>query len=324
MVFKEVDCKNINCLTPEFLAFRKEFLKLQQQSEHVLLDESRHLSDLFFTIPLQKRTPIYSTEDLKIQSSSSQISIRLYKPMPRDNLPVVVFYHGGGWVFGNIEMYDELVRKLAALSSCLFVSVEYRTAPESPFPQPLNDCFEAFKWVSDNISTYGGNSKRILVCGDSAGGNLAGGVSQLALRSGISLCGQVLLYPVIQVDSTEDTYPDSPDDFFLVPKLMAQFRDLYLPNWQDRLNPLVSLNRMDLAEYSGKTFPQTLVITCEYDRLKAEGIRYVERLKGAGYSVAHIDIPKAIHGFLTIPFDFPLKIEVLQKICAIMRSMVNV
>jgi acetyl esterase len=180
----------------------------------------------------QPQPPVAEVRELTAQGPHGEIPLRLYRNRarsPGEAQPVTVFFHGGGWVFGDLETHDNLCRSLANVAECAVVSVDYRLAPESKFPAAVDDSFAATQWVADNAQTLGFDASRLAVAGDSAGANLATVVSLMAARSGaIKIACQVLLYPTTDLALTHDSYRRAGQQFNLTTAAMRWFRELYL------------------------------------------------------------------------------------------------
>lgn len=251
-----------------------------------MLDRRQHF-------PVQQQ-PIARTEDRAIPTPDGDVPVRVYTPDAPGPLPILVYYHGGGWVIGSIETHDNTCRALANLTPCIVVSVDYRLAPEAKFPAGLEDCYAATKWVAEHGSELGGDSSRLAVGGDSAGGNLAAAVSLLAReRGGPKIAYQLLIYPVTDSPCDTASHKEMGTGYGLTQDGMVYFWELYLSDPADATNPLCAVLRAeDLAG-----LPPALVITAEYDPLRDEGDAYAEKLKAAGVPVEHVAYPGQIHGF---------------------------
>ncbi|MEO5839251.1 MAG: alpha/beta hydrolase [Acidimicrobiales bacterium] len=237
-------------------------------------------------------------EDRKITASDGgQIPIRIYWPTDAPGPhPVVVFFHGGGWVIGSIESHDATCKSLAAASGMVFVSVDYRLAPEYKFPTPPEDCFAATKWVVENAAEIGVDTSRLAVAGDSAGGNLAAAVALMAReRGGPAIKFQLLIYPVTDFDLTSRSMIDNGDGYFLTRDAMEWFGGHYLASEDDRSHHFAAPIRADVAG-----LPPALVITAEYDPLRDEGNEYARRLQRAGVPTTSTCYAGMIHGFFSM------------------------
>lgn len=241
----------------------------------------------------QERAPVFEVEDLAAAGPASEIPMRSYRPSPKSGLPVCMFFHGGGWLTGSIETHDALCRELANAAGFTVLSVEYRLAPENPFPAGLEDCYAATLWLSQNLRRFDA-APWLAVAGDSAGANLAAAVAILARdRSGPDIAAQLLLYPVADpaIDSPSfDLY----DGWVVSRRAMRWYWSNYLPRAKDRQNPLAALRHAtDLAG-----LPTALVLTAECDPLRDEGEDYAARLHDAGVNAHLLRYDGMIHDFV--------------------------
>mgnify|MGYP001477074634 CR=1 FL=1 len=246
--------------------------------------------------------PIGKVEDLVLPGPGGDIPVRIYTPVAAasDVLPVLVYYHGGGWVIGDLDTHDALCRTLANESGAKVVAVDYRLAPEHPFPAAVEDAFAAVKWVEANASKIGIDANRIAVAGDSAGGNLAAIVAQQAkAEKAPHIAFQMLIYPA--TDATMDTPSrrEWANGYFLEGELMDWFYAHYLGS-RDAADPRVS----PLKASSFEGLPPAYVITAGFDVLRDEGRAYAEALKKAGVAVEHVNYDGMIHGFFTMQKAF--------------------
>ena len=240
--------------------------------------------------------PVAQTLDLAMPGPGGPIPLRLYRPSADGTLPVLVFFHGGGWVVGDIETHDTLCRHLANRSDCAVVSVDYRLAPEHRFPAAVDDCFAATSWVADNAAALGVDPTRLAVGGDSAGGNLAAVVSLLARDAGAPrISYQLLIYPATDAAMRHGSVARFAEGYVLTRSTMRWFYEQYLPDRQAaadwRVSPLVAPDLAGVAP--------ALVMTAGYDPLCDEGDAYAERLAAVGVAVQHRRFPGQIHGFTT-------------------------
>lgn len=263
---------------------------------------------------------VTQVSDTAITTASHAIPVRLYYPSGKSNLPIVVYYHGGGFVFGTLNEYDLLCAKLAQKASALVVSVDYRLAPEHPYPAPGKDAYHALQWVYQHANTLGGDSTRIAVAGDSAGGNLAAVVSLMARDSGQTIIDyQVLLYPATQsIDLTTESHQNFGEDYGLTTAQVDWFIEQYLPNKSERYeayaSPLLADNLSNL--------PPALIVLAGFDPLKTEGQEYAKKLNAAGVPVILSDYKSMIHGFANIP-EFHQSDEVLDEVAVALQPIFN-
>jgi len=239
-------------------------------------------------------------EDLTIQGRNGAIPIRLYVPENAQNAPVIAFYHGGGFVIGNLKSHDKVCRRLCKMNQAFVVAVDYRLAPEHKFPAAVEDCYDATKWVSENISKYGGNPEKLVVLGDSAGGNLAAVMAIQARDLGTpKIAAQVLVYPMTNAKMEHPSITSNGKGYLLTKDLMTWFTNHYIKEVADKENPLMSpLFTKDLSN-----LPPALVQTAGFDPLRDEGIEYKEKLEQAGNQVKYTNYEGLVHTYFTMP-DF--------------------
>ena len=245
------------------------------------------------------QTPLLlSVENRTVPGAPTDVPVRLYTPdVPTMPLPVLVFVHGGGWVFGDLDTHDALCRLLAHQAESLIVSVDYRLAPEHKFPAGLDDCLTVLDWVAANAATIGGDPARLAIGGDSAGGNLAAAACQVAREKGCpDIIFQLLIYPA--VDFTADMMAPRSNSvgFGLSDEAIAWMRDCYFNDAFDATDPRAS--PAIAKDLSG--LPPALIQTAEFDPLHDEGKAYAEALRAAGNTAIHINYPGMIHGFMRI------------------------
>lgn len=260
---------------------------------------------LDLTVPEGAPEPVGRVGDTEVEGSNGPIPIRTYEPQhdgadAEDPQPALVFFHGGGWAIGDVETHDLAARALANAAGCVVVSVDYRRAPEAPFPAPLEDCYAALDWAADDPDFGGGtriDPDRIAVGGDSAGGTLATGVALLARdRGGPDLIHQLLVYPATDHAFDTDSYTENASGYFVTRNDMERFWNEYLETDLDGHHPYASpLRAPDLAG-----LPSATVLTCGFDPLRDEGRAYADRLEAAGVPVARLEYDDMIHGFLTM------------------------
>ncbi len=241
--------------------------------------------------------PVASVEDRVIDAGSpaaDRIPVRIYRSSTDGRLPVLVYFHGGGHTIGDLDTQDSACRALANGAGCAVVSVDYRLAPEHPFPAPLEDAYAATRWVAQAAEGERFDATRVAVGGDSAGGNLAAAVALAARdRGGPPLVFQLLVYPTVDGLCESPSHERNGAGYLLTSRLIAWFRDNHVPRVEDRSHPLVSPLRAE----SLACLPPALVISAEFDPLVDEGRAYAARLRDAGVAVRERHFEGMIHGF---------------------------
>lgn len=242
-------------------------------------------------------------EDREIPGPGGTLPVRIYTPKTGAFLPVVVYFHGGGWFMGDLDTHDVVCRKLAIASSSIVVAVDYRLAPEHPFPAAVDDAYAAVAWASGNAGGFGGDPARIAVAGDSAGGTLAAVVSLLARdRGGPAIAAQVLFYPATDLSAFDtQSHRDFAEGYYLTRRYLEIFRSLYAPDPKDWMDPRIS----PLLAASLAGLPSAVVVTAGFDPLRDEGEAYASRLAASGVPVVRKRCDGIIHGFLTLDRLFP-------------------
>ncbi len=239
---------------------------------------------------------VAEVRDILVPGPTGALPVRLYHPAPGKPLPLVVYFHGGGWVIGDIEIVDKPCRALANASQCVVASVNYRVSPETKFPGPADDCYAVTRWLAEHPQDVGADGRFVAVAGDSAGGNLAAVVALMARDRGApAISYQVLIYPVTTTaaGNTFASYRDNAEGYLLTKAGMEWFWDHYLASPEDGKNPYASpLQASDL-----RGLPPAIVITAEFDPLRDEGQAYAKRLADAGVNVKTSHYEGLIHGF---------------------------
>jgi acetyl esterase len=242
---------------------------------------------------------LLSAEPLSIPAPPGAIPARIYTPKQlrkRDGLaPCLVFFHGGGWVIGNLDTHDVVCRKLADQGELIVISVDYRLAPEHHFPAAVDDAIAATKWVAANAKELGVDASRLVVGGDSAGGNLAAVVALNARENGPAIAGQMLVYPATDFARTHPSHREPETSILLTHTVITWFADHYL-NGAD-------INDWRASPARARSFaglPPAYVLTAGADPLRDEGDEYAARLKQAGVAVTYRHFPGQFHGFFTM------------------------
>jgi len=242
---------------------------------------------------------VAKVENIGIPGPSGEIPARVYTPQDSGPLPVLVFFHGGGWVFGSLDTHDSLCRSLANGASCIVVSVDYRLAPEHKFPAAAEDAYAATQWIADNAGHINGDAGRVAVGGDSAGGNLAAVVSLMSRDRGApTLIYQLLIYPNTNLSSFDtDSFHENGKDYILTKESMEYYRGHYIGREEDLRNQYAS--PLLAEDLSG--LPPALVIGAEFDVLTDEVEAYAKRLNRAGVEVTYTCYEGMIHPFFSMP-----------------------
>ena len=265
------------------------------------------------------RTPgIARAVDRDIHGPGGSLALRIYRPLGQGPFPLMVFFHGSGFVVCSLDTHDRMCRNLCAGSSCVVVSVDYRLAPEAKFPAATDDCLAATRWAAANAAALEADGGRMLVAGDSAGGNLAA-VTTLRIRDegGPKLLGQVLIYPVTDhYDPGTASMFENAEGYGLTRAGMIWFWDHYLADRRDAAHPHASPLRA--ADLSG--LPPALVVTAEYDPLRDEGEYYADRLRQAGVAVELKRWDGVNHGFFFWPGVVDKAGAAIDEACAWVRS----
>jgi len=259
--------------------------------------------------------PVADVRDLVVDTLPP-ISARLYRPRSGP-LPLLVYFHGGGWVVGSVTISDPFCRALANASGCAVVSVEYRLAPEDRYPAAVDDAYAATRWCADRAAELGIDASRIGVGGSSAGGNLAAVVALMAReRGGPRLVFQLLHVPVTDHDFDTPSYRASGVGFGLTRSGMRWFWDHYAPDPRLRDEPYASpLRAKDLSR-----LPPAHVVTAEYDPLRDEGKAYATRLRQAGVPTTYVEYPGMVHGFTGMATAIPMGRAAIDDMAAAVRN----
>ena len=249
--------------------------------------------------PIRNRPELLSAESLAIPAPHGRIPARIYTPKKlrkADGLaPGLVFFHGGGWVIGNLETHDVVCRKLAHEGEMIVMSVDYRLAPEHRFPAAVEDAVTATKWVAANAKGLGIDASRLVVGGDSAGGNLAAVVSLDARENGPRIAGQLLVYPATDFSRKHPSHSEPETSILLTHTVVTWFMNNYLGD--------ADINDWRASPARAKTLaglPPAYVLTAGADPLRDEGDEYAARLKVAGVAVTYKHFPGQFHGFFTM------------------------
>ena len=261
--------------------------------------------------------PVGKVEDRTIKGPGGDIPIRIYSPNGRGPFPLLVYFHGGGWVVGSIETVDASCRSLTNLANCITVSVDYRLAPEHKFPAAPDDCYAATTWTALNAASIHGDPQRIAVGGESAGANLAAAVALMAQERGApSLALQLLLYPVIDHNANLPSSRENAEGYFLTTEMMGWFWDHYLRDKTDSENPLASPLRAKRLQ----GVAPAAIFTAEFDPLRDEGAEYAKKLRAAGIPVEYKCHEGLIHGYMGMAKAVEPAGKALQEAAQVLRK----
>ncbi|WP_067471597.1 alpha/beta hydrolase [Actinomadura hibisca] len=267
------------------------------------IKQMRAQLDLDF--PVEHRELPYIA-DTTVPGAAGPVPVRVYRPEPLggEALPALVYFHGGGWVVGGMHNVEGVCRELAARARCTVVNVEYRLAPEHPFPAAVEDAWAATAAVAHDAARFGADPRAVAVAGDSAGGNLAAVVALLARERGVRLAHQLLAYPVTDTARSTPSWSDYGDGYGLDSDAMARFMDLYRGNADPSDPRLAPLRAPDLSGAAPAT-----VLTAECDILRDEGEAYARRLADAGVPVELRRYDGVVHSFFLMPEVFDAGVE---------------
>ncbi|RRR43183.1 alpha/beta hydrolase [Mycolicibacter terrae] len=263
-------------------------------------DEARAAISARFT-PSANPEPVSEVHDRTIAGPDGPVQIRVYRPSAasQTSVPTLVYAHGGGWVFCDLDSHDGLCRDFANRLPAVVVSVHYRRASEEGrWPAAAEDTYAVTAWAADHIGELGGDRDRLLIGGDSAGGNLAAVTALMARdRMGPRLAGQLLLYPVMAADFDTRSYRQFGRGYYNPLPALQWYWDQYVPDIADRTNPYASpLHAADLSR-----LPPAVAVIAGHDPLRDEGLAYVEALRRAGVPTVQRYFEGAVHGFMTMP-----------------------
>ncbi len=265
-----------------------------------------------------RKERVLRVEDSLVDGPGGKLALRIYTPSEQKDLPILLFFHGGGMVYGNVDTHDGICRSFSRRANAVVISVDYRLAPENTFPAGIEDAYSALTWVSENSGSLHGNGGKITVAGDSAGGSMAAAVSQMARdRNGPEIAYQILIYPGTDIASMDtDTYSRFEEGFMLTRRAMEWLRSQYLPDKKDWTNPYAS----PLLAESLQDLPPALIVTAEFDVLRDEGEAYAHKLVEAGVPCEHMCYPGVIHGFISMSRFLPQAARAIQMMADKMNA----
>ena len=266
-------------------------------------------------ILFDKKKEVKEIRDFSIEGTKA----RLYRNSSASGQKVIVYFHGGGFVFYNIESHDYVARRLCSMNDCTVISVDYRLAPEHTFPAAHEDAYKAIEYVAIHADELGIDADKIIVAGDSAGGNLAAcAAHHFKNNPGVKIVAQVLIYPWVDGKIASNSIEQYKEGYLLTKQAMLWFQKTYTPKEEDKLNPEVS--PIYHTDFSG--LPPAFVLTAEYDPLKDEGKAYADKLTEAGNVVLYKDYKELVHGFFNLPKLSEESIQAYYDIQAFLKKVV--
>lgn len=280
---------------PEISAFLEQISALSSiDLEQISAENFREVMDSSSISLSANKVDVGDVRDFEISVKDGTLNARLYIPKV-DSDSLVVYFHGGGFVFGNTESYDGLLRFLCRHSGCRVLSVDYRLAPEHKFPTAVEDALAAYRWALENAAEIGADKTRIAIAGDSAGGNLCASISVICRDRGIKLPAfQALFYPVVAPDVTSKSQRDFSQGLFMTGAMASWFMKQYLNSREELMDPRYNVLSGNLAG-----LPETFVFTAEYDMLRDQGETFVSQLRKQGTSATGVRALGMVHGFLS-------------------------
>lgn len=256
-------------------------------------------------------------ENWHVPTPAGEIPVRTYTPITHSS-HLLLYFHGGGWVLGNLDQVEYPCRLLATRTERIVVSVDYRLAPENKFPSPVEDCFSVSKWIAENAGKIGANKEKMAVCGDSAGGNLAAVVCLMAkARHGPSIANQILIYPI--TDLSDKNYQDYPDE--MSPALTKSDMNWFIKHYISRKEDMQNQYASPILGNELTDLPPTLFITAGYDILTKQCNAYANLLKSAAVRVNFAHYPGLVHGFFTLPGFFDDAHDAVDRIAEQLSSL---
>ena len=311
----------------------REFLDKLERSRAPKMHELSPEDARALVVPLRMpREAMGAISNRTIPGPAGEIPIRISHPAGSGNpssgdattgrapLPVILYFHGGGWVVGSIASHDGLCRRLCNQAGCIVVSVDYRLAPEHKYPAAVEDCVAATRWVFDHTAEFGGDPQRTVVAGDRAGGTSPRSSHWSPANGSLSIAAQLLIYPITDFMPEFESYHRNGRDYFLTTETILWFWNHYLHAHEQGQHWRASPNRA--AELTG--LPPAVVLVAEFDPLYDEGLAYADRLDAAGVRVERIVSPGQIHGFIRRLDLFDCAAEAVSQLSDRVRALLGI
>jgi acetyl esterase len=285
---------------------------------NISIPEERKRLHRLVRIGRGRRLPVRKIDNFMVPGPGGSLQVRLYHPRPEEMLPVILYFHGGGWRMGDLDTHDPICRRLAAACRWPVLSIDYRRTPEHPFPAALDDAYAALQWVAGKGANINADPERITVMGDSAGGNLAAAIALRARdEGGPAIYYQVLIYPVLDLSRTDrESYRHFATGYFLTRERVRGFIDDYVPDPDQRIDPYAS----PLLASTHAGLPPAYILTAAFDPLLSEGAAYAERLEAAGVPVIYDNYEGMIHGFFGMPVFGRAAIRAVKRVGTVLKE----
>ena len=304
-------------LDPQMERILAEDRKLGLPAYHRLSPSQARQQMLDSSPPVDPKLSVSRVKDMTIPGFDAALPIRCYYPQGEPPYPVVVYFHGGGWVMGNLDTHHAICHALTHTSDCLVVAVDYRLAPEHKFPAATQDAYTATCWVSESADQIGADASRMAIMGESAGATLSTvACIMIRERGGPRLALQVLVYPVTDCNFQTRSHKKYADGYMLTREMMKWIWDQYLTDKGEATDPYVSPLRAENL----RDLPKALVLTAEYDPLCDEGEAYARRLMEAGVKVRHSRYDGVVHGFFRMTNRVDRARQALQQVSSALKN----
>ncbi len=269
-------------------------------------------------VPVAEPESMADVTDTAVDGPGGQVPVRVYRPDAIDPLPIMVYAHGGGFVFCDLDSHDALCRDIANLIPAVVVSVDYRLAPENRWPAGAEDVYAAARWAFEHASRLGSDPECVVVGGDSAGGNLAAVAALMARdRGGPAIAGQLLLYPVLAADFDTESYRRFGAGYYNPTPALQWYWDCYVPSPEDRAHPYATPLRADLVG-----LPPAVLVVAGHDPLRDEGLAFGAALQTAGVPTVQLHYEGGVHGFMSMPM-LDLAHQARKEACAALAGLLR-